>query len=255
MPHRFACLAGALLLCVANAGAAALPSIALLTEEYAPFNWTDKASGRVTGVSTEVVAEMMRRAGRETSGPVVVPWARGLAVASGTAHTCLYTAARVPEREASYQWIGPIGHTEWVLFARAADKIVLRKLDDARSYTIGTYIGDASVSYLRERHFKLDVTSSDRANPSKLQLRRIDLWSVMRLPGLNLLRELKIGDLEPVLTFTQADMYLACNRDMERTEATRLNDTLRQMYRDGTVRAIYTRFGYGKEAPAIEPAR
>ncbi len=255
MPHRFRRLAGAALLVTAGASAAALPSIALLTEEYAPFNWTDKASSRVTGVSAEVVAELMRRAGRETSGPTVVPWARGLALATGTAHTCLYTAARVPERETSYQWIGPIGHTEWVLFARTADKIVLRSLDDARPYTIGTYIGDASVTFLRERQFKLDVVASDRVNPVKLQLRRIDLWSVMRLPGLNLLRELKISELEPVLTFTQADMYLACNRDMERSEVVRLNEVLRGMYRDGTIHAIYARYGYGKDAPTVEPGK
>lgn len=243
--------AGLLCLCALAGGAA---PITLYTEEYPPYNGTDVDSGKVRGLSVDIVNELMARAGLATSGPRVLPWARGLALTAANPDTCLYTAARVPERENLYQWIGPIGRSEWVLFARRDDHLVLRSLEDARPYQIGTYIGDISVTYLGERKFLVQAAASDRVNPQKLLKHRIDLWSVGRLPGLRLLRELGMDQFEPVLTFTQADMYLACSRNMDQADVARLNELLRAMYRDGTVHRIYARHGYEKEAPRLEPA-
>lgn len=232
--------------------AAAATRVELYTEEYPPFNWSDQASGKVVGVSTDIVLELMRRAGVVVGTPTVVPWVRGLELAAKQRNTCLFTAARVPEREPRYQWIGPIGRSEWVLFARRADHLRLQSLEQARGYRIGTYIGDASVTYLKERQFDVDAAQSDKLNPKKLQNRHIDLWSVGRLPGLNLLRELGITDLEAVFTFTRADMYLVCSLDMEKSLVARLNALLRAMYLDNTVKRVYTRYGYASEAPAME---
>ena len=230
-------------------GALAQQKITLYTEEYAPYNWRDKESGEITGLSTDIVAELMKRAHLAYARPVSVPWARGLALAAANADTCLFTAARVPEREALYQWVGPIGRSAWVLFARKADHIVLRSVEDARRYRIGTYIGDASVTFMRERGIRIEATASDRLNPSKLQNRRIDLWSVGRLPGLKLLHDLGIVEMEAVLTFTEADMYLACSRDLAPATVARMNATLKGMYADDTVRRIYNRYGYRKDVP------
>lgn len=236
-------------------GARAQQKITLYTEEYAPYNWRDSATGKVTGVSTEIVLELMKRSRFEVEAPISVPWARGLAVTAKQPNTCLFTAARVPEREFQYQWIGPIGRSAWVLFARKADHIVLRSLDDAGKYRIGTYLGDASVTFFNERGIRVDATPSDRLNPVKLQNSRIDLWSVGRLPGLYLLRELGMSEMEAVLTFTEADMYLACHRDMTQDDVARLNANLKAMFADYTIARIYTSFGYAKDIPTGEPLR
>ena len=230
-------------------GARAAESITLIAEDYPPFSWIDKTSGKPTGLSADIVAELMQRAGIATTTPAVVPWARAMVLASSTPNACLYTTARVPEREAMYQWVGPIGQNDWVLFARRADHVSLRSLDDALPYQIGTFISDASVTFLHQHNLKVNSVPSDRLNPPKLQMGRIQLWSVGRMPGLYLQRELGITDFEEVLSFAHADMYLACNKDMDRTEIARLNDLLRGMLRDGTVQRIYKHYGYETEAP------
>src|SRR5471032_1870884 len=182
------------LLCGGLTLARAAPPLTLYAEDYPPFSWTDKASGKAVGVSADIGNEL---------------GARAMLLTTSTANSCVYATARVPEREALYQWIGPIGRNEWVMFARSADHLVLHTLDDARPYQIGTFIGDASVAYLNEHRLQVHTTPSDRLNPPKLEKRRIGLWSVGRLPGLYLLREMGISDVEPVLSFTSADMYLA----------------------------------------------
>jgi len=247
-------LIAALLLAAASARAAAAP-VVLYTEDYPPYNWRDKASGQASGLSADIVTELMQRAGVATTQAAVVPWARALVLTAATANTCLYSTARTPERESSYAWVGPIGRNEWVLFARRDDHIALRTLDDARPYQIGSFISDAAIPLLQQHQLQLSVAASNRSNPPKLQMQRIQLWSVGRLPGLYLLNEMGIADMEPVLSFIQFDMYLACHKGMDKADITHLNDTLRGMYRDGTVQRIYARYGYEKDAPRLEPAR
>lgn len=233
---------------------AAAPALTLYTEDYAPFNWADKATGKATGLSADIVAELMLRAGVGTTAPQVLPWARAMVLTDATAHSCLYTTARTPEREAQYQWIGPIARNDWMLFARREDHIALRTLDDARPYQVGTFISDAVIPLLQAHHIQVSIAASHRLNPPKLQMGRIQLWSVGRLPGLYLAREMGIADFEPVLSFVQLDMYLACHKSMDHAEAARLNEVLRGMYRDGTVQRIYGRYGYEKDTPRIDGA-
>ncbi len=184
-----------------------------------------------------------------------MPWARALAQALAEPGACVFSAARSPERETRFQWIGPIGRNEMVIYARRADKIRLRSLDDARPYRIGTYLGDASSNYFVSGGFRIEPAASNRLNPQKLHMGRIDLWPVGRLSGLAMLREQGLTDLEPVLSFDRADMYLACNRAMPAPQAALLNSTLRTMYQDGTVRAIYASYGFDADAPRLDPPR
>ena len=226
--------------------------ITLYTEDYPPFNWPDQASHKPTGLSVDIVTELMHRAGLATTAPILRPWARALILTATTPNTCLFTTARLPEREARFQWIGPISRNDWMLFARRDDHITLHNLDEARPYQIGTYISDASLSVLQQHQLQVETTSSHRLNPQKLEKGRIRLWSVGRLPGLFLQRELGISDFEPVLAFTQLDMYLACNKSMDTAEVARLNEIVRAMYHDGSIQRIYTSYGYEKEVPRLD---
>ena len=222
--------------------------LVLLTEDYAPYAWA-KPDGRVQGISAEIVSELMRRGGVGFAPPRLLPWARAIAVTERTPHTCVFSAARTADREKSFKWIGPIGRLEWVFFARASDQIAIDTIEQARPYTIGTYVSNATVPLLQQYRLKIEVASSDRANPVKLKLGRIDLWAVGRTPGIHLLRGLNIEGIEPVFKFAEADLFLACNPNMSDIEVLRLNRLLREMFADNTVRAIYTRYGYADQTP------
>ncbi len=231
--------------------ARAVEPLKLYTEDYPPFNWADKRSGKATGLSVDIVDELMRRARVATDAPVLLPWARGLASTIRTPHSCLFSSIRIEEREPHFFWIGPLAHHEWVMFARRTDRLVLASLADARPYQVGTLIADASIPILNENRVTVNIVPSHRQNLAKLRAQRIGLWAVGRLPGLYLMAEMGYGDMEQVLSFAKVDMYLACNRAMGEAEALRLNEVLRAMYRDGTVQRIYDRYGYGADAPHL----
>ncbi len=236
------------------AGGALASEVHLYTEEYAPFNWTDPASGKVVGIATDIVKTLFERSGVAASGADLVPWARGYSNTLATPNSCLFATARIAEREQLFSWVGPIGHNEVVMIARRADHLVLPDIEAARPYRIGSYFADATVEFLRERKFTLDIAPAARFNPQKLLMHRIDLWATGRMPGLHLLRQMGITELEPVLRYDGADLYLACHRTLDSAIVARLNSTLKVMTRDGTLARIYSRYGFEAELPAFAAA-
>ena len=201
-----------------------------------------------TGLATEMVRDIMRRAGIGHTLDLL-PWKRAYSAALERPDACVYSTTRTPERESQFQWVGPIADADWVLMARADRPFKLRSLDDARRYRIGTYNGDARDQFLRARGFDVDPAPNDQLNPPKLMAGRIDLWAASL--GLNsrqtLARQGYTGKVVPVLVFNRIHTYLACNRAVPDRLVARMSEALGAMERDGTAQRI--RRKYGSHAP------
>jgi polar amino acid transport system substrate-binding protein len=231
----------AVLLSISGAAHADAPlTLQLMTEMSAPYSMRE--GGRVVGISTDMVREILERSGVAYSIDVL-PWKRAYTQALDRQDGCVYSTTRTPEREPLFKWIGPIGEADWVLMARADRKLNLQTLDDARPYRIGTYNGDARDVYLRERGFHVDPAPNDLTNPRKLMLGRIDLWAAStRRSGSTLERLGYAGKIVPVLVFNRIHIYLACNRAVPDELVTRMNGAVEAMERDGSARAILHRY-------------
>ena len=234
-------LLAALLLSFSGAAyAEAAFALHLTTETSAPYSMRE--GGRVTGIGTDMVREILDRSGIAYSIDVL-PWKRAYTEALERNDGCVYSTTRTPEREPLFKWIGPIGEADWVLMARADRKLNLQTLDDARPYRIGTYNGDARDVYLRERGFHVDPAPNDLTNPRKLMLGRIDLWAAStRRSDATLERLGYAGKIVPVLVFNRIHIYLACNRAVPDELVTRMNGAVEAMERDGSARAILHRY-------------
>lgn len=226
----------AFLLALSAAAAHAGPTLYLATEVSPPSSMLE--NGRVVGMGTDKVRELMARAGIAYTIELL-PWKRAYNAALERADACVFSTTRTPEREALFKWIGPTDEADWVLIARTGSGIRLRTLEEARRYIIGTYNGDARDQYLRERGFKVDPAPDDLINPRKLMLGRIDLWAAgLRRGGTVLERHGWDKQLYRAFTFNQIRVYLACNRRVPDALVTRMNAALDTMRRDGTMRRI-----------------
>lgn len=215
--------------------------LVLATEEYPPYNMSGPNS-TVTGISTDIVRALLDAAGYEYE-ITVYPWARAIALARTQVNTCVYSMSRTPEREALYKWIGPLVSNDWALFARNGSSRP-QTLDEAMMMRIGSYQGDAIVSYLQTRGHHVDVAASDDLNPRKLLMGRIDFWATGKLIGQYRLRQQRIDGIEPVLTFNHTEMYLACQLQLPDAQVQKLNQTLRALEKSGVVKKIYASYGY-----------
>lgn len=212
----------------------------LFTEDYPPFNMTD-GSGRIVGMSTEVVQQLLQRAGIGHDIEML-PWVRAYNRAILERDSCVYATTRTEQRESQFKWIGPISETAWVLFARSDNARVINNLEAVRPYRIGGYSGDALAQYLIARNFDVDLARADEQNVRKLLAGRIDYWASGRYSGAILLQREGVHNVRPVLTFNTTFLYLACNLSLSDQIVARLNDLLARMRKDGTVAKISSRY-------------
>lgn len=149
----------------------------ILTEEYPPFNFTDK--GKITGLGTEVVQAVLKEINIEGKFQSV-PWARAYETAQTSENVLIYSINRSKEREKLFKWVGVIHPTNYFLFALKARNIHLTRLEDARRLQIGTVNQASGEQYLAAQGFvvgrNLQSSATYELNYVKLKLGRIDLW-------------------------------------------------------------------------------
>jgi polar amino acid transport system substrate-binding protein len=217
-------------------------SLVLLTEEYPPFNMSD-AKGKVVGISTDIVRQLMAGAGINYT-ITVSPWMRAMVMAHTQPNHCAFSTSRLAERESEYRWVGPLAFNDFYLFAKQAADKKPASLAEAKGARIGSYFGDGGVAYLQKHGFDVDVAPNDDLNPRKLELGRIDYWASGKLSGLYRLKSQHISGIEPVLKLERGDLYLACHPDMRREQVKQLNALLAEMQKRGDITRIYARYGY-----------
>jgi polar amino acid transport system substrate-binding protein len=244
MPTKRFAIAVLLALC-ATPAAYGEPTLYLATENSPPSSMLE--GGRVVGIGTDKVREIMSRAGIAYTIDLL-PWKRAYTAALERSDACVFSTTRTPEREPLFKWVGPTDAAQWVLLARVDSGIKLHTLEDARRYRIGTYNGDARDQFLRERGFTVDPAPNEMLNPRKLQMGRIDLWAASWHRGGNSVLEQNGWDKQivPVLVFNRTQVFLACNRGVPDALVERMNAALDAMGRDGTLHRIehkYDRWG------------
>ena len=106
----------------------AQPRLLLLSEDFPPVNFEDQ--GEASGLAGELVLALMLDLGLQLNVHFM-PWARAYRIAQGPAPVCLFTMARTPQREALFQWVGPVVEFQNALVGRAGTDR-LRSLAEAR---------------------------------------------------------------------------------------------------------------------------
>jgi polar amino acid transport system substrate-binding protein len=166
------------------------------------------------------------------------PWARAYDEALRHADACAFSTTRTPKREALFQWLGPIAHNPWALFARDDFMGTLPSLEAARRYVIGGQLAEAKATYLTERGLKVDPLPDDDLNPQRLAQGRIDLWVSGLYTAPTKAAAVGIHNIKAVLVFHQSEDYLACNPGVPTATIGRLRQALDTMRDDGKLAAI-----------------
>ncbi|OWJ95620.1 amino acid ABC transporter substrate-binding protein [Pseudomonas sp. A46] len=218
-------------------------SVVLLTENFPPYNMSINGKNfaqedNIDGIAVDIVREMFKRAEVKYSLTLRFPWDRIYKLALEKPGYGVFVTARLPEREQSFKWVGPIGPDDWVMLARADTPISLSSLDDARQYKVGAYKGDAIAEYLIQQKLEPVTALRDQENAKKLEKGQIDLWATGDPAGRYLARQEGVGGLKTVLRFNQAELFLALNKDVPDEVVNRLQASLDQMRAEGFVDEI-----------------
>lgn len=215
----------------------------LLTENFPPYNMAknDKNFARednIHGIAADVVREMFKRCGIEYEMILRFPWARIYRSALENPGHGVFVTARLPEREALFKWVGPIGHDDWVLLGKGDSPLVLNNLADAQQYLVGAYKDDAIASHLIEQGLEPITSLRDQANVQKLISGQIDLWATGDPAGRYLALQEGVDGLKTILRFNRVGLYLALNLEVPDEVVNKLQTELDQMRQEGFVDKI-----------------
>jgi polar amino acid transport system substrate-binding protein len=216
-------------------GTAPAQEMRVLTEVSPPYNYIQ--DDRITGSSTEIVREILRRL-QEPDNIQVLPWARGYKLLQTRPHVALFSTTRTPEREDQFHWIGPLFKVHFGFYARRDSGLQLDSLEDAKQVgAIATYKDDVKEQLLIRMGFtNLDSSKSPANNLKKLINGRVDLWLFDNVGMTDLARQQNIDPaaLELALPFQSYQSYVAISRRTPQAVVNRWRSALQTMVQDGT---------------------
>lgn len=179
-----------LALLVGAASLAGAETLKVLTEEFPPYNYTDK--GKITGFSTEVVRAVLRETQMQGEFQSL-PWARAYETAQSTDSVLIYSIARNPQREKLFKWVGVIAPTQYYLFSLPQRKLKFERLEQAKAFQVATVNEDVGEQFLVTNGFvkgqNLQSSVKYELNYENLKRGRVDLWIMPELVAVYLARQ------------------------------------------------------------------
>jgi polar amino acid transport system substrate-binding protein len=197
-----------------------------------PFAYLQE--GAPKGIVPSLISELLRRTPTR-SDLSFIQWDRAYAQAREKNNTCI-PAIRSAEREALFQWVGPILIDRWVLVS-TKDKPKIEAIEDAMPYRIGVLRDDAKAVELKKRGFTIDVAEEDRLNFDRLIDGKIDYWATSDVSARLFIKRPDAGRM--VISFWQAiNVFLACNKQVKPEVIVNLRGAWNSMLEDGTTKRI-----------------
>ncbi|HZD42679.1 MAG TPA: transporter substrate-binding domain-containing protein, partial [Methanomicrobiales archaeon] len=149
----------------------------------------------------------------------LVPWTEGYQAVLTQKNTVIFTTARLPEREDSFKWVGPIFPNTNVLFARPDSGITVESANDLKGYKIGVVTDD----YAGQQLLDLGVNQSQLVQATtvstlidQLENGEIDLMAYSKASG-RFFTYMETGNAfkyRIVYTLPTVEGYYAFNKDV-----------------------------------------
>ena len=213
------------------------------TAHEPPLNYTDAANKNdasgadVKGFSPDVVREILARTGHQAEVRIT-SWERSYTALQTEPNAVLFTMARTPSRENQFSWVGPLVHSNAVLFVKKGSGISVKSLYEARKLpSIAVLKGDSKEEFLKGKDFHNLDYSPDWATAFKklldgkvsaLVMTDMDLPITARDAGLN------PADFEPVYELFVNRLYIGMSKRTDPSVVRSWQEALDAMKRDGS---------------------
>lgn len=204
------------------------------TEQSPPYNFLE--NGQLKGSSTHLVEALLTKSGHQIYDNTIqlLPWARGYSSVLNEPHSMIYSMVRSPEREALFQWVGPVGKIRLGIIAKKSTRIQVTSPSVLQRYKIATIPDTASEKALLELGFpleKLERFANRTSQLRKLKENRVDAIAFSIEAAFFLLEELgsDISEYEVVYVLKESDLYFAFNKETNPNIIANLNETLKTL--------------------------
>jgi len=220
----------------------------ILTENFPPFTYIE--NGKLTGISTEIVHEILNRLDMKNIPIKVMPWDEAYEIALKKNDTIIFSVTKIKARENLFKWVGPIATNYWYLFSKKSPDpekkpISLKNLSESKKYSIGVQDKGAIYLYLKDKGFtNLVKTVSNKGSAENLLNGKIQLWGESELPAQSLLKQMnkKPDILQRAFRLRKHNLYIGFNIKSSDSLVEKFQSTLDQMKNDGTYDKIVNKY-------------
>jgi polar amino acid transport system substrate-binding protein len=217
------------------------------TENLAPLNYEE--AGQARGFSSELARLMAAEAGLALEIQVM-PWQRAVQAAAQQANSLLFSLTRSPEREAQYQWVGPISPRRVLIYRLGSrPEVQAGSLQTLAGLRLGVVRESAAARQLLGEGLvpeeQLELSLDDAANLRKLLAGRMDLIAMLDWAAAWHLQQLKLpySTLVPLLPLDTARAYwFGLPPGTDPALVRRLQEALDRIKRDGRFERLRQRY-------------
>lgn len=222
---------------------AAAADLRMLTDNHPPLHF--QQGDVLVGFGVDVVQALAER----TGDPVHLerlPLLRALHVAASAPDTAVFTVLRTAEREASYQWVGPLLDVETALYARADSAPVTHSLQQAGALErIAVPRKWLAYSYLQEQGLSnLYGVETPEQMMRLLRLGRTDLVVADTFSVATLAREagLEPQQLRYQMPLMKQGSFIAFSLQSDARQVARWQRALAELRREGRLQQLQQRW-------------
>lgn len=239
-------LAGALAIATLLSQPARAGEITFVTEEYAPFNYSD--NGTIKGIAVEQVHQIAVAAGLSYRIEIM-PWARAVVLAERRRDHCVFTTGHNRARDKRFRWVEPLLKDQMVMVKLKGSDVAATAPSDIHKLRVGAQRGDFAVEALREHGFlNIDLAADISVSLGKLKSGRIDL-----MPTSVKSYEKMLKDGQPVekAMLLDGQIYgIACHTSMPPETIEAMQKALDELIASGKQDAIFAAYGLPPNARA-----
>ncbi|WP_025128288.1 ABC transporter substrate-binding protein [Pseudomonas sp. PH1b] len=213
----------------------------LLTDNHPPLHF--QQGERIVGFGVDVVHALAQRSGDQVTVQQR-PMLRALRDAGENPDTAVFTVLRTPEREARYQWVGPLMQTETALYTRDSDDLPVTDLSQTRGQ-IAVPRRWLIYSYLKQQGVEnLWGVDSPEIMMRLLQVGRVQyvVADTMSVNTFAAEEGLRADQLRYQMPLMHQDAYIAFSPKVDAAQVARWQQALEAMKRDGSLLQIKQRW-------------
>ncbi len=215
------------------------------TEEFPPYNFLGP-NGTISGHSSEVVSEILRRT-NQSATIELVNFTRAYNTVQNSTNVMFYSMGRTPARENLFKWVGPVGSWELTFYSKKGSNISITKFEDAKTAKkICVVKDDVRHQLLLEINFtNIEAVNEERICARKLIEDQVDVWfgSSTSFKGILSAADMSADDFLAIYPVRRNDLYLAFSKDVPDSTIILWQRTLDAMKADGSYVLIERKYG------------
>lgn len=215
----------------------------ILTENYPPLSFLE--DGVVTGYGAEVVAAIQAEL-KTSAAPQVLAWDEAYNRALSEANVVLFTMEKTPEREALFNFIGPLGDNTAYFYALASNPIELADLEAAKTAgNITTTTNWFTEQFLKEQGFTNLLSKADPSDNLRMLMSKeadLGVFTDVTFPQLCEEAGVVADSLRPVLQIMQSQYYIAISKATAPEIVKQWETAFSTIQQNGTLENIHSKW-------------